>query len=148
VNLTQNDLMVAVALTYPIAYSGNHDQIFPHFQVSDSCRFISHSRHEPASSRQYGVHSAYGQIPPSGGLWGSGRIGSIGLAKALGRIDISGTCHFRHRNRIRATFHGAGPNRITRRHPRQSIGRGNRTHYFPFFLDTTPTLKRRFPCAA
>jgi len=130
VKLTQNDLKVAVALTHLMPYSQAHDS-------------------QPKGQ----VFSLIGQVLstfPSHGhsLRRSSRTRSLGLAEALGRDNIHRASPLRNWHRIRAAFHGTGTHRFARRYARQYVGRGTRSHNFSHFLDTTPTLKRRFPCAA
>jgi len=140
--------MAAVALIYPIVYSQAYDPICLDLQNPDICRFDSHFGDEPAPLRQYGLRPAYGQARSSRSLRRSGRLSSLWMAKALGRVDIPRTRYFWYWNRIGSTLHGGGPNRITCRHTRQYFGRGARPNHFSHFLDSTPTLNRRYSCAA
>jgi len=146
--LTQNDPMKVVALTHRFVYSQADVEICPSLQISDICRSRGDFSDEPTSVRQYGIRPAYGQTRAPRRLWVSGRIDPLGMAKALGRADISNTRDFWHRHRTGSTFHGRGPDRLSRRYTRKYVGRGARSHYFPYFLDTTPTLNRRYSCAA
>jgi len=146
--MTQNDPVVAVALTRAVRYSLAHDKIFSRLQNPDNCGFGVHSCNESASVREPRVSPPHGQARASRRLWVSGRVGPIWLAKALGPDDFCGTGPLWNRDRAGSTLHGHWPNRLSRRYSRKYVGRGARPHHFSYFLDTTPPLKRRFPCAA
>jgi len=160
VKLTQNDLKVAVALTHLMPYSQAHDsqpkgqvfsligQVLSTFPSHGHCGLANNSDFQPASFGRYGYNSAYRQSRTSSSLRRSSRTRSLGLAEALGRDNIHRASPLRNWHRIRAAFHGTGTHRFARRYARQYVGRGTRSHNFSHFLDTTPTLKRRFPCAA
>jgi len=146
--MTQNDPMVAVALTPCMPYRQAYAQAFPNFQNSDFCGADNRFGHEFAPVDQCRIHAACGQIRTFGRLCRVGGAGAFRLAKALGRNNFYRIGNIWHWNRIRSTFHGDWQNRLSCGHARQSARRGARPHSFSFFLDTTPTLTRRFPCAA
>jgi len=156
--MTQNDPLGAVALTHPMIYSRPYDTkfhdpkcddpLFLDFQNLDSHRAGDSFNYESPPVRRLGLYSSNRQIGAFSGIWRFGWIGSLGLAKGLGWDDISKLGCIRYWNRISPKFHGDWTARFTRRYTRKSIGRGARPLPFPYFLDTTPTLKRRFPCAA
>ena len=146
--LTQKDLKLAVALTNPLPYSQRDDQIFSDFQNSNYSGLDDCSCFELAARRRYGRPRAYGQNCASRRLRRFGGARPAGVAETLGGPYFSGPCPLRHRYRDRAAPHAAGPNRLTRRYSSQSFGRGARPHSLPLFLDTTSTLRRRFPCVA
>ena len=151
--LSRNDRRLAVASPNGVAYRHGDDAIFtPQIltavQISELRRDRGYSRHELEALNTNGRGRACGQ---SSALWRIRRfIGTraSGLAKTLGRLDISGLCSFWHRNRNRPTYNECGPNRIARRHRREPFGHRAASRHFSLFLDTTPTLRRRHLCAA
>ena len=146
--LTQKDLRVAVALTNPLPYSQRDDQIFSDFQNSNYSGLDDCSSYELAARRRYGRPRAHGQSCAPRRLRRFGGASPAGVAETLGRQYFSGPCPLRDRHRDRAAPHAAGANRVIRGYRSQSFGRGARPHILPFILDTTSTLRRRFPCVA
>jgi len=148
VNLSQNDPLVAVALTKPMLYSQVYGQTFLHFQSSDIWRSGNTSRYEPTTRGKRGVRSTYGQARAFRGLCFFGWVDAFGLAKDLGWYNIHSARDFWNWNRICSAFHGYWANGLSCRHICQYFGSGARPRHISYFLDSTPTLTRRFPCAA
>lgn len=146
--LTQNDLTVVVALTTVMSYAGPDDQIYSDFQISDDSCLSDGAGDEPASVCHHGRSGEYRQAFASRRLRRSGGARPAWLAQALGRNDFPRSRRFRHRHRNCAAFHAAGTNGLAGRYGGQSFGHGAGPDIFPYFLDTTPTLNRRFTCAA
>ena len=147
-NLTQNDPRVAVALPCELSYGSANDQLYPNLQNFDADRADRCPRDEPETVGQCGWACKFGQAFTSCSLRRFGRLGAARVAKDLGRDALFVSRGLRHRHRDITTCHGVWANRLFRGHTRQLSGRGARSDVFPFFLDTTPTLKRRFSCAA
>jgi len=146
--LTRNDLTVAVALPQAKSYSQLDDQIFSDFQNSDTRGPGDSSGDELTPVRQLGRAGACGQNFTPRRLCRFSWAGTTWMAPALGRGTVSLSCPIRNRHRNGTTSHGGGANGLLRRYSRQSFGRGARPHNFPYFLDTTSTLRRSFPCVA
>jgi len=151
--LSRNDRRLAVASPNGVAYRQVDDpiltpQILTPLQISDFHRHRGYFGHELEALHIDGGNRACGQ---SSALWRLRRFSGArasGLAKTLGRLDISGLCRLWHRNRNRSTYNEHRPNRIARRHRREPFGHRAAARYFSLFLDTTPTLRRRHLCAA
>lgn len=146
--MTQNDLIIAVATTGRSSYRQADDQDISIIQNSNTCRFGGRIGDEPASIHQCGQYFTYRQAIAFGGLRGSSGIKPNRLAQNLGRMAVSFLGCFRNRNRNSSTHDGAGPNRLPSRHLRKFDWRWDRAGIVPYSMDTTPTLRRRYSCAA
>lgn len=148
VNLTQNDPIIAVATTTCSPYRQADDQDISIIQNSNTCRIGGRIGDEPTPVRQCGQYLTYRQAIAFGRLRGSSGIKPNRLAKTLGRVAVSVLGCFRNRNRNSSTHDGAGPNRFPSRHFRKFDWRWDSAGIVPYFMDTTPTLRRRYSCAA
>lgn len=145
---TQKDRRCVVASPLVLPYSATDDAHIPHIQRPDGFGHRRYRGDELAPISFNGRHRAYRQSSASRRLCRFGRLGPFGLAKTLGRMDISDLSHIGHWYRNRSTSHESGSHGVFGRHSRQFNRCRASSYSLSYFLDTTPPLRRRLPCAA
>lgn len=146
--MTQNDPILAVALTKPLRYRQVDDQNFLDVQNSYDHRAGGRFGDEPTAVRHCWRYGPYRQSSAFRRLWRFSGTGAFGLAQTLGRLVVSFARNIRNRDRTFATQHGIGANGLSCRYSRKSRWGRNCFGFLPYFLDTTSTIERRYSCAA
>ena len=146
---SQNDLRQVVALLNSVPYKRSDDQKnttpiqMPHADGSLFC-----AGDELTTLGFAGRCCAYGQSRAFRCLRSPGWIGPNRLAQIMGRIYLLRPSDIWDWNRNRTAQHEFRPDGVDCRCSRQSNRDGFTTFTFPFYLDTTLTLKRSYLCAA